>query len=161
MQNDDQILMHATMSLTQVARAYKTAADKMSSRFGLSQATAWPAVMIGRLGDGARPGAVAELLGLEPSSVVRVIDQLIASGLVERREDPHDRRARALYLTEEGRSRVSKIEAALVPFRRDLFREVAPADLEAFQRVFDAIGKTIREYDERATDASEDASLTC
>jgi MarR family transcriptional regulator for hemolysin len=144
MPNYDQTLMHLTMTLTQVARAYKVAADKMSADFGLSQATAWPAVMIGRLGDRARPGAVAETLGLEPSSVVRVIDQLIAAGLVERREDMHDRRARILQLTEEGRRRVADIEKALIPFRRQLFQDLDPADLQACQRVLDNINRTIK-----------------
>ncbi|MBS1186185.1 MAG: MarR family transcriptional regulator [Burkholderiaceae bacterium] len=140
----DKIQMHVTMSLTQVARAYTYAADKLASNFGLSQATAWPAVMIGRIGDGARPGVVADFLGLEPSSLVRVMDQLTESGLVERREDPNDRRAKILRLTSEGKKRVAQIEQALIPFRRGLLKGVSIADLEACQRVLNALHESIR-----------------
>ena len=86
MENPDQLFMRFTNALTRVARAYKTSADKVASRYGLSQATAWPAVMIDQMGDRVRPGEVADALGLDPSSVVRVIDQLIAARLLIREE---------------------------------------------------------------------------
>ncbi len=141
------------MSLAQVARAYTSAADKLASNFGLSQAAAWPAVMIGRMGGehGVRPGTVADMLKLEPSSVVRVIDQLIDSGLVERQDDPNDRRAKLLRLTPEGKIRVEQIEKALLPFRRNLLKGVSIADLEACQRVFEALSASIKRYEESRT----------
>ena len=40
MENPDQLFMRFTNALTRVARAYKTSADKVASRYGLSQATA-------------------------------------------------------------------------------------------------------------------------
>ncbi|WP_240162249.1 MarR family winged helix-turn-helix transcriptional regulator [Glaciimonas sp. PAMC28666] len=139
LQQHDRDLMHLTMSLGQITRAYKVAADQNVSYLGLSQATAWPLVMIARLGNGVRPGSVADALGLDPASVVRVIDHLIAAKLVERREDPTDRRAKLLYLTDEGSCRVLKLEAALLPFRRQLFTNIDSADIDACLRVFDAL----------------------
>lgn len=139
LQQHDRDLMHLTMSLGQITRAYKAAADQSVSCLGLSQATAWPLVMIARLGNGVRPGSVADALGLDPASVVRVIDHLIASKLVERREDATDRRAKLLYLTDEGSCRVLKLEAALLPFRRQLFTKIDNADIAACLRVFDAL----------------------
>lgn len=144
----DQHLFQVTTTLTQVARAYKAAADKLAAQFGLSQATAWPAVVIGRHGDaGIRPGALAENLGLDASSVVRVIDHLIEKGLVERHEDPNDRRARILHLTADGKQRVTQIEAALIPFRQKMLENADPADLDACLRVMDALSTSIKGYD--------------
>jgi DNA-binding MarR family transcriptional regulator len=54
----------------------------------------------------AQPGLSQQALGAEvamdPSSVVAAIDELERQGRVERRRDPSDRRAYALYLTDEG-----------------------------------------------------------
>ncbi|MEA5097928.1 MAG: MarR family transcriptional regulator [Burkholderiaceae bacterium] len=137
------------MSLAQVARAYTSAADQLASNFGLSQAAAWPAVMIGRMGEsGVRPGVVAEMLNLEPSSVVRLIEQLIDYGLVERHDDPNDRRAKLLFLTKDGKVKVEQIENAMLPFRRNLLKGVSVADLEACQRVLDALRASIKRYEE-------------
>jgi MarR family transcriptional regulator for hemolysin len=146
----DQKLMHLTMSLTRVSRSYIAVADKLAANFDLSQAAAWPVIMIGRLGDGVRPGAVADALGLEPSSIVRVIDQLIAAGLVERKEDASDRRAKTLHLTSEGRRRAAQLEKALVAFRRKLFRDMPEDDIEACGRVFEALSQAIANYAESA-----------
>jgi len=144
----DHELMQLTMSLTTISRAYKTVADQVASGFGLSQATAWPVVMIARLGGGVRPGALADALGLEPSSLVRVIDQLIASGLVERRDDASDRRARTLHLTAEGEARAGQLEAALAPFRRALFEGCSRQDIAACARVLGELSGAIDAYTE-------------
>ncbi len=93
----DRTLIQLTATMTHASRAYKSMADKVASEYSLSQATALPVLILGRLGqDGVRPGVLADALGLEPSSLVRVIDLLIDSGLIERREDPQDRRAKIL-----------------------------------------------------------------
>jgi MarR family transcriptional regulator for hemolysin len=142
-QISDEALMGLTMTLTHVARAYKAAADKMAASFGLSHATAWPIVMIGRLGDGVRPGTVADALGLEPPSLVRVIDQLVESGLIERHDDPADRRAKTLHLSAKGRTCASGLEKALIPFRRQLFGNLDPADIAACERVLSSLDATL------------------
>ncbi|MGL6502645.1 MarR family winged helix-turn-helix transcriptional regulator [Aeromonas caviae] len=43
---------------------------------------------------------LAERLDIQPITLARQLDQLAESGLVERRSDPHDRRAYQLHLTE-------------------------------------------------------------
>src|SRR5258708_17942985 len=54
----------------------------------------------------AQPGLSQQQLheqtGIDPSSMVAVIDELEAAGLAERRPHPGDRRARSIYLTAKG-----------------------------------------------------------
>ena len=106
----DRKRMKLMMSLTQTSKAYKAMADRRVSGFGLSQAMALPAVMISRMGNHVRLSDVAELLDLAPSSLVRIMDQLIEAGLLVRVEDESDRRAKILTLTDEGLKRVDLIE---------------------------------------------------
>jgi MarR family transcriptional regulator, transcriptional regulator for hemolysin len=120
-------------------RSYRAAADKAVGHVGMSQATAWPLVMIGRLGNGVRPGVLADMLAIEGPSLVRQLDQLVEAGLVERREDPVDRRAKTLHLTLAGQRARTRIESALDGFRQELFDEVSSADLAACLRVFGAL----------------------
>jgi MarR family transcriptional regulator for hemolysin len=127
------------MMLPVLSRAYKAAADKAVGHMGVSQAMAWPLVMIGRQGDGVRPGVLADLLAIEGASLVRQLDQLVDAGLVERREDTVDRRAKTLHLTPAGTRARAKIEASLDTMRVDLFDGIADADLDACLRVFAAL----------------------
>jgi MarR family transcriptional regulator for hemolysin len=131
----DKTLVSLTHTLVHAARAYKAAADRVAGNFALSHASGWPVVMIARLGDGVRPGMVAEALGVEPPSLVRIIDQLVAAGLVLRQDDPADRRAKTLHLTEEGRRCAAELEELLLPFRRGLFAGISQGDIEACVRV--------------------------
>jgi MarR family transcriptional regulator for hemolysin len=141
----DQTLMTLASSLASVARTYRAAVDKVAAEYGLSQATGLPVLMLGRAGDGVRCGVLAETLGVEAPSLVRVTDHLIDSGLVERREDIHDRRAKTLHLTDEGKLRAAAMEKALLPFRRKLFANIAENDVYACQRVLDGLAAAIAE----------------
>jgi DNA-binding MarR family transcriptional regulator len=53
--------------------------------------------------------ALGENLGMFPSRLVAVIDELEHRGLVERRDNPADRRSYALYLTKAGREALEQI----------------------------------------------------
>src|SRR5580658_11009626 len=46
--------------------------------------------------------ALATALGMQPSRLVALVDELETRGLVERRANPSDRRSHALHLTEKG-----------------------------------------------------------
>ena len=150
----DQTLGSLTAALTYASRAYRAAADKIAADYGLSQATGLPVLVISRFGeDGVRPGVLAMALGLEASSLVRVVDCLIASKLVERHEDPVDRRARILRLTEDGRQAAEQMDQALRPFRRKLFGSFEPADVEACLRVLSGLPAAIDQLTAGGKDA--------
>lgn len=140
----DQTLSSLTAALTHASRAYRAAADKVAADFGLSQATGLPVLVISRFGEsGVRPGILADTLSLEASSLVRIVDQLIGSGLLERHDDPQDRRAKILRLTEEGLKTADLMDQALIPFRRKLFGAFDPADVEATLRVLAGLPNAI------------------
>jgi MarR family transcriptional regulator, organic hydroperoxide resistance regulator len=72
--------------------------------------------------DGMSQRDLAQVLGLDPSQVVALVDELVDAGLVERRPDPADRRTRLVVATPVGRrtrqtaaARVA--EAAVEPLR--------------------------------------------
>lgn len=50
-----------------------------------------------------------EIMDADKSTMVNLVDELEAQGLVERRRDPRDRRAHAVHLTEAGRRRLVTI----------------------------------------------------
>jgi DNA-binding MarR family transcriptional regulator len=54
--------------------------------------------------DGISQRDLAEVLGLDPSQVVLLVDELAAAGFVERRPSPTDRRTKLVAATAPGRS---------------------------------------------------------
>lgn len=127
------------LDLLRAARAWRRLADTVAVEFGLSEASAYPLIMMSRRGDGLRQSALAELIGIEGPSLVRVLDQLCAAGLVERREDASDKRAKTLHLTPKGRGLAQDITARLDHTRRQVFADVGQDDLRTGLRVFEII----------------------
>ncbi|WP_343638598.1 MarR family transcriptional regulator [Roseateles sp.] len=136
-------LMMVGMMLPVLERAYRARANLAMAHVGLSQALAWPLVMIGRQGDGMRQGELATLLGIEGPSLTRSLDQLLAGGYIERHEDPDDRRAKTLHLTALGAQACEQIEVTLRDLRNELYEGIADADVEAALRVFSTLAERV------------------
>jgi DNA-binding MarR family transcriptional regulator len=62
--------------------------------------------------EGRSQQAIGELMGLNPTRMVFLVDDLERTGLVERRRNPADRRSHALYLTDLGRARLDEARQA-------------------------------------------------
>ncbi|WP_374547563.1 MarR family winged helix-turn-helix transcriptional regulator [Rhodoblastus sp.] len=120
-------------------RRWRAVMDAEVRRFGLTGATGRPLFYLGRLGDGVRPKDLAEILEIERPSLAQLLDRLEESGLVRRREDPHDRRGKTLHLTPEGRKLFSLTKDKAEHMAERLFEGVAEADVEACERVFERI----------------------
>jgi DNA-binding MarR family transcriptional regulator len=88
-------------------------------------------------GDGATVGAIAARLALESSTITPPVKRLEQAGLVERRVDLTDKRARLLHVTAEGRAVAAEVEERTATIRAELFAGVDDADLIAATRVFD------------------------
>jgi MarR family transcriptional regulator for hemolysin len=146
----DQFQQRITSEILGVARLYRREVDRRLVDHGLTDARAVPILHIARCGDGMRQGALADELGLEGPSLVRLLDQLCAAGLVQRRDDPADKRAKTLHITEQGRAMAEVAEAALQKVRGEMLADVSFADLAATVRTLNAFKITLDGAEKRA-----------
>lgn len=115
--------------VARLARIWRRKADQALSAHGLSEATSHPLLILSRAGTRVRQGELADEMGIEGPSLVRLIDLLQAEGLVERREDPTDRRAKMLHITALGQDKVEQINHVLRRVRADLLADVSDDEL--------------------------------
>ncbi|WP_298874648.1 MarR family transcriptional regulator [uncultured Bradyrhizobium sp.] len=115
--------------IARLARIWRRESDRALSDHGLSYATAIPLLVLSRQGENVRQGVLADELGIEGPSLVRLIDLLQAESLVERREDPTDRRAKTLHLTKAGEAKVEQTVRILRRVRASLLKDIAPVEL--------------------------------
>ena len=74
---------------------------------------------------------LAEVLELQPISLVRLLDRLVEHGLLERRHDPKDRRANRLFLTAGGRQLVDDLDSLRDSIATDVLQDIPSAEIEA------------------------------
>ena len=95
-------------NINDVARLLRTFADHKAASFGLTRAK-W--AVLARLDrfEGLKQNELAEMLDLQPISLTRLLDGLSENGLIERRPDPNDRRAKRLFLTPAARPLLDRL----------------------------------------------------
>jgi len=138
MNDIDSLRRILTANLLQAGRQWRRIAEQELVALGISEACAAPLLWIGRLGDGVRQVTLASYVGIEGPSLVRLLDQLAASNLAVRKDDPTDRRAKTVWLTPEGEKLAAQIEALLIESRSRVLADVSEEDLTATIRVLKA-----------------------
>ena len=131
--------------VARIARRLRQTIDAELRAFGLTEATWRPLAYVGRLGDGVRQKELATALAIEGPSLVRLLDSLERRGLIERREEESDRRARGIYLTRSGRHLAARVSTVGTEIQARLLASVPPAELETCQRVLDSIERALDE----------------
>jgi MarR family transcriptional regulator for hemolysin len=84
--------------INDVARMLRTYADQRARRLGITRAQ-WAVMARLEHAEGLKQSELAEILDLQPITLTRLVDRLCANGMIERRLDPNDRRAKRLHLT--------------------------------------------------------------
>jgi len=95
-------------TLNDVARMLRTYADHRAGQFGITRAQ-WVVLVRLDRSEGLKQSELAEVLDLQPISLTRLLDKLCECGLIERRPDPVDRRAKRLFLTPAARPLIEKL----------------------------------------------------
>lgn len=125
--------------LIQAGRKWRKVAQMALAAHGISQARASALVWVHRLGGGTRQVTLASYIGIEGTSLVRLLDELSASGLVVRKDDPNDRRAKTIWLTPAGDCLAVQIEKVLATLRDRVLEQMDVADVDATLRVCHAV----------------------
>lgn len=88
----------------------RTYADQVARRFGMTRAQ-WALLKRVEANEGLKQSELAEMLDLQPITVTRLVDRLCDNGLIERRADPNDRRAKRLFLTPAAQPLMDHLDA--------------------------------------------------
>lgn len=127
---------------SQNTRQWRKAVNEALKPRGLTEATWLPLLHLGRADRPMLQKELAQLMALDSSSVVRLLDGLEAAGLVER-ATAEDRRAKALRLTPAGHQTVQQVEQVVDTARRRYLADVTPDELTVALRVLEKVAAAL------------------
>ena len=133
--------------LTRLTRRWRQVLDVEAQTVGLTDASWRPLLHLNLLGDGIRQKDLAASVGIEGPSLVRLLDTLVAKGLIERSEDATDRRAKLLSLTTDGRAVAVRIRETVTSLENKLmnsFGDYEIAQAAAFIQRLEATAHEMR-----------------
>lgn len=116
--------------LYDAARLYRRDFERRAKQLGLTRAQ-WSVLAHLARNEGTNQSAAADVLEIEPITLVRLLDRLEAAGWVERRADPNDRRARLLYLTDKAHPILDQMYALSLETRNLALTGVSEPDRAA------------------------------
>jgi MarR family transcriptional regulator for hemolysin len=106
--------------------AQRATHDALDRRLREHGASVWSWVLLREAADaaanadGASQRELAELMRIEPPTLVRHLDKLAEEGLVERTPDPHDRRVTRVVVTAAGRRRLRRLHEVVLELDTEL-----------------------------------------
>ena len=114
-----------------VARLMRKRLEQRARAAGIGLTRAqWQTLAYLARSEGINQTCLAQLLDIEPITLVRLLDRLEAMGLVERRPDPRDRRQRNLFLTEQALPELARIKALGAQVREEALAGIEGAERE-------------------------------
>ncbi|EJS2609317.1 MarR family transcriptional regulator [Vibrio alginolyticus] len=116
--------------LSRVARLWKMVADRELEPLNLTYPR-WTALWkLYRMGDNISQKHLAEALEIELASLMRTLKLLEEQSLIVRYCCEHDKRARIVSLTEEGKTLLKQMEARILQVRSKLLTDINDQELQ-------------------------------
>jgi MarR family transcriptional regulator, transcriptional regulator for hemolysin len=115
--------------LHDVARLLRKRFEQNARDLGLTRSQ-WQVLAHLAEREGIHQGALAEILEIEPITLVRILDKLQAAGLIERRPHAKDRRVWLLFLTPKAHPVLEKMRGIGAVTRGEALDGVSEADRE-------------------------------
>src|SRR5438105_2031082 len=116
--------------LVESSRLLRNYIDHRAKSRGTTRAQ-WIVLFRLREQEGLSQVDLADVLELQPISLVRLLDRLVEHGLLERRPDPRDRRANRLFLTTSGRQLVDELDSLRDAIAIDVLGDIPDNSIQA------------------------------
>ena len=141
------------MQLVESSRLLRNYIDSRAKGRGSTRAQ-WIVLFRLREQEGLSQVDLADVLELQPISLVRLLDRLVEHGLVERRHDPRDRRANRLFLTASGRQLANDLDSLRDSIATDVLQDIPVAAIETSLETLRDIKDRIKSFAEPPGDVA-------
>ncbi|MBL0888440.1 MarR family winged helix-turn-helix transcriptional regulator [Myceligenerans indicum] len=92
--------------------------------------------------------ALAARLGIDRTVMTYLIDSYVECGLVERQQDPADRRARRIVATAHGRKVLAGVDVRVAAAEEDLLSGLPPEDRVLFRELLERAARGVTQDDD-------------
>lgn len=128
--------------LADASRLIRRAFDERARGIGVTRPQ-WQVLTLLNRHEGTHQGSLAEMLDTEPITLCRIVDRLQEAGLVERRQDPADRRVWRLFLTGKARELLEQLRPLGTEVLRIALEGITAEERDVLSRALDRIRQNL------------------
>jgi DNA-binding MarR family transcriptional regulator len=134
---------HIKRTWQSIAKMY----NEVASSYGVSMATGFVLLNID-LSFGTPSTALGPKMGMESTSLSRLLKSMEEKNLIERKPNPEDGRGVLIFLTNFGKEKRLDARAAVINFNEALRKQIAPEKAAVFFEVIEDIHQFINQTKE-------------
>ena len=138
MKPEDTVDFHIKCTWQSISKMY----NEEAARYGATMATGYVLLNID-LEEGTPSTALGPKMGMESTSLSRILKNMQEQGLIERRANPNDGRGVLVFLTDFGLEKREDAKSAVLKFNEAVAKEIDPQKLAHFFEVITSINEMI------------------
>jgi MarR family transcriptional regulator for hemolysin len=142
---NSEMQLRLSTALHNTSRAWRQGLDSRLKDLGVSQAGWMTIAMVAKANEALSQKQLADLLGVEPPTIVAMVDRLLAGGLVLRAASPLDRRVKLILLTDAGKALYGRVKEVADEFRAAVLEGLDPAAIAAAVDLLETIEARIED----------------
>ncbi|MDB5933249.1 MAG: hypothetical protein JWQ01_593 [Massilia sp.] len=142
---NSEMQLRLSTALHNTSRAWRQGLDSRLKDLGVSQAGWMTIAMVAKANEALSQKQLADLLGVEPPTIVAMVDRLLAGGLVLRAVSPLDRRVKLILLTDAGKALYGRVKEVADEFRAAVLEGLDPAAIAAAVDLLETIEARIED----------------
>tara|TARA_Y100001934_G_C12292263_1_gene745438 strand:+ start:614 stop:1063 length:450 start_codon:yes stop_codon:yes gene_type:complete len=137
---EETVDFHIKRTWQSIAKMY----NEVAAGYGATMATGYVLLNIDKE-LGTPSTALGPKMGMEATSLSRILKSMEEKGLIERKPNPADGRSVLVFLTPFGIEKRRDAKAAVIGFNQQVFDRFNPSELETFFKVITGIETMLQE----------------
>ncbi len=138
MKPEETVDFHIKKTWQSIAKMY----NEEASKYGATMATGYVLLNVD-MEKGTPSTSLGPRMGMESTSLSRILKNMEEQGLIERKPNPEDGRGVLIFLTEFGKEKREDAKKAVVGFNQAIASEIPPQKLTLFFEVINKINDLI------------------
>lgn len=131
----EQLKLALAFSVTLVGRRWKARFAQMVKPSGNTNSRMVALYFLADAPKGLTQAELSELLSVSPATLTRLLDAMESRGMISRRSLIGDRRAKLVFIEDQGRRDLAELDGAASAMRDHLFAGISDADLRCSLKV--------------------------
>ena len=141
MRPEETLDYHIKSSWLSISKMY----NQIAAKYDMTQAVGFTLLMLDeKLGTFSTK--IGPQLGMEATSMTRLLKSMEKDGLIVKESDEHDKRKVRICLTEKGREKRKVAKSVVKKFNKKILEELSEQEFETFKGVINKVQMIVDEY---------------
>lgn len=141
MRPEETVDYHIKSSWLSISRMY----NQMASKYEMTQTVGYVLLIIDEF-EGTQVTKIGPMMGMEPTGLTRLLNNMEEEKLLIRKKDNYDKRKVIVFLTKKGLEKRKLAKSVVKSFNKKILDKVTDEEFETFKEVINKVQSVVEQY---------------